>query len=596
MSEFNLHPLLDEKEKKERQHRLDALAKENPTHFTDLVTECRRESEDQNQAVREVWDDTMSAYLNSKSTNEKEDWQCDVSLNSPFTIIQQAIAIIRKALDSPDRFYNLIPTKKESNLKALLVDPANAVIDAFQGSRGAKFDEIILDALKTGLITGQTKELIPRWVNNQLVWELAEPWNIFRDPNAKPHDPWSGNYWIHEEFVDWWVLKQLDKKGIIKHIDDIKINSTDSQRYKEAARKKQIYTQNSFFNAYSIREYWGVIPDTDGSMIVPDGKFVSSGSTLLTNPSISPYPNLRWPGCGFSPIPHALKFEGHGLLEGVIQLWELLNNLINLHVDNLNWTVNPIRELDLDVVEDDTDDELYPGKILNKRAGGSAARALQLSDAGGNSAEVLANFQLISRLIQNGSFVTEFLEGLPGSRTTITKGEVELKTQQGLGAFNSIAKDIEYGMKKALWASYDVITHHLLPNNEIYNIALSAYPTPIKINFWRERKNLFKYTDIQVSGLSNMLKRMDMIKRIEAAMLKFESPAFNRYIKGYNLLKAYIDILGLDDRYDVLIKPEEANNVDETQQKINQATEIANSGSQSSGGVSGARRLPQFES
>jgi hypothetical protein len=223
-----------------------------------------------------------------------------------------------------------------------------------------------------------------------------------------------------------------------------------------------------------------------------------------------------------------------------------------MHIDNLNWQINSPKELTPGVLIDPTDLDIYPGKILLKQAGYESIPALLESQKPSKTMEVLSNAQYIEKLWQNATFVSEFLEGLPGTRTDITRGEVELKTEQGLGVFHSIARDIEEGGLNALWAAYDIICYNLTLNNPTFQSALQPYFKEISPKIvYNLRYELPNYSTVSMSGINNLIKRMDTIKRLEAAMMKAESPVLGHYINSYKLLEAYFDILDLT-RYEPL--------------------------------------------
>ena len=59
------------------------------------------------------------------------------------------------------------------------------------------------------LAIGSSTEMVPRWIPGKgLRFSLIEPWKIFRTPDAAvSEDPQSGLYWIHQEWLDYFVLK-----------------------------------------------------------------------------------------------------------------------------------------------------------------------------------------------------------------------------------------------------------------------------------------------------------------------------------------------------------------------------------------------------
>jgi hypothetical protein len=334
----------------------------------------KNESEKANGDVRAAWDETWEAYNNKQlDVPEKEGWQSDVVLPKPFATVQQAKAVIRRSMLQGSDFYKLTKRRKYQNDKDVTrnIELIKILMDGFHDENHGDFPTAFVDAAEMSFVTGQSMEMIPVWENGKFRWDLIPPWQIYRDPNAKPHKPQSGNYWVHEEKVDWWVLKALEKKGIFENINAIKEKSDTSGSAgtdEERRRRGQIYEKNEFISTHEVLDYYGIVLDKKGELLLPNGRYTVSGEQIIRPIGVVPFKHIRWPGISFSPIPHVLRFEGRGIIEAVLDIWKVLNNMINLHLDNLNWDINNLFELDPSLLSDPEDEEIYPGKtfITNK--------------------------------------------------------------------------------------------------------------------------------------------------------------------------------------------------------------------------------------
>ena len=267
----------------------------------------------------------------------------------------------------------------------------------------------------------------------------------------------------------------------------------------------------------------------------------------------------------FISVLHPLRFHGEGLVKGIRVLWVILNNLLNLHMDNLNWVINKPKVTDVDKLYDPTDTAMYPGKnILARNTNGQYV--VQEVNLSAETSNTLAAYQHIDSQIQNGSFINDFVQGLPGNRSDITLGEVEMKTSQSMGIFDSIAKDMEYGLTNIIWASYETIALNWTENhtpgpmatfpNDPYCQLFSQMEIPI-------RRELLKInSNIKVSAISSLAKKMDYIKRLDTFLERAGQPPYNVYTKPYNILKNYRDSLSLGEA-DILISDEDAKIVDQ---------------------------------
>lgn len=577
---------LDPKEDAEREEAATRYMGESPDHFVEYAEACEHESLEGSVDLRADWDDAYDAYLNELDTGPKEDWQSDVVTNKPFTTVQHAKSVIRKALTSGSyAYYNLLAKRQYTNSAYAeeLINFGNIVFDEFQGQHQGDFITAFIDACEMAFITGQSFEMIPIFEKGKFEWELTPPWDIFRDPYALPRQPQSGNYWIRRVWMDKWELKLLEKRGIFQNIDAAisseKGSESSGDEEADSKKRKADAETNKFLSTHRVMDFYGRIIAPSGEQILDRGRFTISGNTIIRAPQKVPYDTLRWPGTSFSAIPGMLRFEGRGILDGVLALWELFNNLLNLHVDNLNWQINNVWERNPDMLADPTDNSIFPGKFIERKAGADAnAPAHRPLLTKSSTAEALGNMQYLSGLWDEGSLTPNTVTGLPGYRQEVTKGEYDSAKQTSMGVFESMAKDLEVGGKQALWAAYEIIMIGLKRDHDI--MQAPEIPEEIREHIYSSRKNLSKYADLQMTGVTDMINRSEMLQKIELAMMKADHPVLGRYMKPYKLLKAYYEILDLD-KYDAVVNSDEAKQVDEQVAKQRKAQSIIGATNQS---------------
>lgn len=552
---------MDAQEVAEREEAASAYAGENPQHFVNFCEDCISESDDATKEIRKTWDECWKAREQDIDFSEKEEWQSKIVTNKPFVIAQQAKGIIRKALtDKPD-YFDVANVSEEDVPESEFWKKALA----FWGSeQKADIPKVFARSAEMSFVVGQSMEMIPQWDSDGLKIATIEPWKIKRDPDAEPENPWSGNYWIHEEWIDKWVLLQQQKEGIYSNVDKVE-DDTDSEKGEQEKRKNMIWSRSKYRKSVSVKEFWGTVISPKGEMLLPSATYTIAGRTIIKPPMPSPYISMKWPGVSFSPIPHPLRFNGDGLIKGVRVLWLVLNNLLNLHMDNLNWVINKPKVLDLDKLQDPTDTGIFPGKILLAR-NTAGQYVLAEVETNAETSNILAEYNHIDTQIQNGSFVNDFVQGLPGNRSDITLGEVELKTSQSMGIFDSIAKDVEGGMVNLLWACYETIalnwtaTHTPSPT--------AVFPTDPYAQLFNSmeiaiRRQLLKLnSNIKVTAISSLARKLDFLKRLETFMERAGAPPYIAYTKPYQILKAYRDSLSLSN-YNVIVNDQEAQVIDQ---------------------------------
>lgn len=273
-------------------------------------------------------------------------------------------------------------------------------------------------------------------------------------------------------------------------------------------------------------------------------RFTVAGDVLIRNPKPNPFVSLRWPGVSFSPLPDLFTFDGHGIIETSLLLWLNTCNLMSLHIDDLSWRVNKLHEVDRTDLEDPTDVAMFPGKTIfrNPRAktppGTNVFREIVSSQS---TNETLATLQHYDQRRENGSFVNQFVAGQRGTRTQITKGEVEIKTGQSMTIFDSIGEDVEEGALNVLKATKEVLMLNwsAMSTPSIQRIfPKSSAALAFAQMSLEQRKELLKANcDIKISGISTQIKNSELIPRYQALMKQAESTVFGKYFKPYSLLK-----------------------------------------------------------
>lgn len=539
---------IDDKELKERETEAEAISEENPKHFVDYCIESARESRDSRRDVLNAMSLLWDAYQNMMDFGDKEEWQSRVVTNKPFAAVERAVAIIRKAFKNP----NYITAEGIEVGDKDMSEEVKKALTYWCSPQKTDFPRKFANASRMSMAVGLSLELIPRW-EEQLVLDWTEPWKILRDPDALPGEPWSGNYWIHEEWIDKWKLEETAKDGYYINIDDVKEGGTEtgleSNKEEIERRKKMFWTRSSFRKSVLVREFNGVVLDKKGKLLLPNAKYTVAAETLIRKPSVIPFVNIRWPGSSFAPIPHVLRYDGRGLIEGVFEIWKMLNKMLSLTMDDFSWVVNRMREIVPELLLDPTDLDMYPGKDLYRSTDQLNQPVVRDLLTTSSIDKILAVAQYMSQQIDNGDFVSEFVSGLPGSRSQITKGEVEIKTEQNLGIFDSIGTEVETGAVNVGYSMYETM---------ILNWNKESRPSPVRVlgenpftlflegaGLDEKKEFLKENCDIRIVGISAQLQREEKVKLLMALKQYAESPLFNPYFKPKELLDETVGALGM---------------------------------------------------
>ena len=481
-------PPMDPKEIAEREEAAAAYLGEDEKFYVDYLADCINTSTEAMKDIREIQDHCYRVYKENEPAvfNRKADWQNRIIIPKPFGTVQYGASAVKKAFTP--KFLTVTNTRNKRAGEFW-----QKVLEIQLNEQHANFAIRFTDATTMGLAVGTSMEMIPRWVPGKgLEYVLIEPWKIHRDPDAMPRDCQSGMYWIHQEWLDWFVLKQGEEAGRYQNVDEVKNLTGENQdnpfltKEAIAARKAMIWQRSDFRAMILTSEFYGIVVDKRGNVLLPNGTFTDAGGRIISAPKAVQYPHIRWPGCSFSPLPDLLTFNGRGLLEGIVTLWEAMCQIMCLHTDNLMWTVNPMTEIIVDALVDPDDAETWPGKEYRVRETVAGQQAIRTVDRRSITNEVLANLQYADQNFQRGTFVSDAVQGLPGYRKDMTYREAAMNLDQALGVFSLMGENIESGAIQAILAGSDFIAQYatledfrqMFSDEELQRFGLIQAPAP----------------------------------------------------------------------------------------------------------------------
>jgi len=259
--------------------------------------------------------------------------------------------------------------------------------------------------------------------------------------------------------------------------------------------------------------------------------------------------NMRWAGSSFVPVPHILRYDGRGLIEGVFDIWVMLNKMLSLTMDDFSWVVNRMKEIIPELLLDPSDLDFYPGKDIHRSTDMIQYPVVKEVFDKSNIEKILAATQYASTLVDEGDFVNAMVQGLSGYREQITKGEVEIKTEQSMGIFDSIATEVESGGVNVGYSLYETM---------VLNWNTESRPSPIRVlgdnDFTRflegasldEKKQFLKEgCDLKMTGISSQIQQAEQSRLLMALKGFIESPLFNFKFKPSEYIDEVVGSLGM---------------------------------------------------
>jgi len=550
-------PDMDEKERAEREEAAQAYGREDEGHFVRFMGECIRSSVEHMRQIRLNQQECWDVYNEKEPPNYamKEAWQSRVVVPKPYSSCQFAQAIVRKAFDA--EFLSIENAQNQDD-----ADFWKALMTLMLSRTYSNFPINFTDATGMSFAVGQSMEMIPVWRPGKgLRYILTEPWKIHRDPDAVSRQPQSGMYWIHQEWMDYYLLKEFEKDGRYRNIGDFGPGGafgnpqSDVNMTKEelARRKDMVWSRSGLRSMVLTSEFWGTVLDKRGELLLPNATFTVAGDRVIGLPKTSPYPTLRWPGIGFSALPHLLRFDGRALVQGIKSLWYFMCSLFCLHADNLNWIVNPPTELDQSALVDQEDIDNYPGKQYLTRGTVSGQQAFRVVERRSQTGDVLANMNFADQRFQEGVMMNKETMGLPGYRAEVTARESAQNLEQSMTVVGLIGRNLEDGALNAIHAGAETVAINITYDE------LAKLMGPEVAEKYRDQDSPTGLTlpvlgsgTFKVSGISALMRDSEIIHNIRDVVLPmFETSKFGNlflpYVEPYRLCQAIEKRLNLRD-------------------------------------------------
>lgn len=545
-------------------------------YLEECVKHCER-TEDKRMKLDEMLWNAHEGEM--PELNQKEDWQAKMTTNEPFQTVIQAKMLVRKAIVDQPEWINAT-TEQTDNPYAM------AKADFWQDSlrwwmTRTKATHSFPDMTEMAFAIGTSLAMKGIWSKDSngiegLRWARLMPWQIRRDPEAMSRDAQSGLFCIHQDYVPYHVLLEGEKKGFYENVRGSLRDKGDEGSWDRRSdqRKRGLVDYSHRFNPQVfVREFWGGVLDHNGELVYPNVRFTVANRTVIKRPVPTKFARIRWPIYQFSALPHLRNFHGYSLIEGMLKMWKFRCNLLSMTVDKLNFIMNGAYEVDTSKLLDPQDTELYPGCTKKKKAGaqGSAYNEIPISG------DFLQVFQAMmaetGNLFQNGVFVTELLKGESGDRKNITKGEVEIKTQQAMGVFEGIGRDVEYGAEGWIEMAQDILTTYWDPNDnpsylQVLGVKHQALLEQISMLSPEERmKAVREDTEIKIRGVSLLFAKSALVDRLINMVKITDSPRFQPFSKDDVLIRKLGDTMDVSEA----IKSEEEMQAEMAQKQAEMA-------------------------
>ena len=526
------------------------------------ILDCKKEAEKASKAMRDKQHELWVLYQNRENWGKKKDWQSKIFIPKIFMAITRAASLVKRAVLETSKLFTmelrdeeteplntkLRELKQAEPVNTEAVDETQKKLDELkdrlkEDERRFKkelkrsnfvsaYGEMMTSSLLLGL--GDLKRL---WMadGKKLRYENIDVLNLYISPDYMPYEDANPDYLIEYKEMSLAKLrkmaqaanKEVDGVFDMAEIDKIKADCQKSDKQDEVRERRGLSQYGKVSKKVGILEFWGDVISKDGKGIKENQLMMLVNEKNLIRKQDNPFDDGRFPHDLTIPMvyPHR-GISGTSLVEAEVKLQYTLNNVMNMMIDNLNFSVNKIRTYQPSMLKRPQDIfSVFPGKMIPTNSGGEAIKEVQTSQLG---SDVFKLFEILGTEMQESTAVTEFLTGMPGKKAK-TLGEVEIKTAESQGLFDIIAKELELNsIKPILKGSYDFLVQFSDFSNEY---------------------------EFNVGGLSLLLIKKEQVETLMQAMvLAMKAPQLQEIT---NIEELWKRLLGIWNISDVYIEPED---------------------------------------
>jgi len=540
------------------QKRNSKLRRFTNEYLVSYVKECKQEADDAAKPLRSVWRELWQAYQNKQDTTKKASWQSKAYAPKVWMQIERAAGEVKRAVVQTRKLFRMELDDYEDRERlqelqeelALTIDPnrmgtLQRRISELKKAIALRQDklDVVERKFKRSLAAGNLTQVYSLVVKSafllglgviKVLWdakrgrtkyEHVDTFNISISPDYRPFQDERPPYVIEYKRMKLARLLKLARDTNaeagrqIYDMRQVRQITEDAIAQEQLAKERMRLGQGdrkSVGKDVEILEFWGDVISEE----------VANGKYLIRVQKPQPFNHNLPPYVFTMPIPYPHRGQsGISLVQPQVRLNYTFNNILNMYVDNLNYSINKVFEYNpTDLQNPKALTAIYPGKKIpvTTEGGKQAIREVLTTKLG---RDPLYALELIDKIMQEGTSVTEFLSGWPGGKAK-TLGEVELKTAQSRGMFDVIARDLEENslrpileMSYDLYAQVDRVTQILAMSLQSPDLRRL---TEVK-TLWRKLLSIYNLGDVFVEP--DTTQERISPEQIEAVQRKAEADA-----------------------------------------------------------------------
>ena len=487
--------------------------------------------------------------------------------------------VIKEIEDDEEYLLSLLEEEREKESKAISPEIKKTTVVAGDGV-DATGQLGILDMLEGGAGKKKISKKGSKLLSYNIKMKIVNPLNFFWDPACESINDSS---WVAERyFIPFNMLEPGFKSGTFKNKDQLtdllsvggssgstSINGADIESQKLLYEDKY-YKASPYAPIVEVIEYYGPILERSTGKTLQEHQrvIIANGKVVLAHG-----PNSNWKRKSpyfISTTSHVpFKGVGAGIADNGIDQELIGNEIMNLALQHLAFTVKGVKAVDVSALDDATDLEtgFYPGQLVGMRPGDGRSVKDSFHDLDYNPNLTFPVMQMLEKLELSASAgaSVDTSGSNPSSRARISASEIRANTDKTSRSQFTLARELdETYLEELLTRVLDFVLQYDLENQPLQEFVaagiiaeseyrmISAIPTHERL---KEAKRRYR---LDVRGFRERLERNEFLSRLSEYMQQINmlvqiSPEMKPSINFKKIIQMFSEAYGLSGD-DILIQ------------------------------------------
>jgi hypothetical protein len=328
------------------------------------ILASQKEAKEASEKRRRVWEELWELYQSHQDYSGKADWQSKIFIPKVYMIVEQAASIVKRAVIHISRLFSVEAKDEDTREQIKKAEKVDSLLK--ENLEETNFKNVYGEMIKSAFLLG-LGVIKSQWSGDKIEFENIDIFNFYCDPNYQPFSYGRAAYMIEYKEMGLATLKEIAKDNKYFKEDEIdKIKEEYTEQEKEKARQRRGLSdyRHPFRKKVGLLEFYGDIISEDGEEVLHNQLIVLANQKHIIRHQDNPDDDYPYQITIPVYYPHR-GIAGVSLVEHAVRAQYTYNNILNMLVDNLNFTVNKSYVGQYSkILNPENVESIYPGRIL----------------------------------------------------------------------------------------------------------------------------------------------------------------------------------------------------------------------------------------